>query len=196
MNDKYAKYLRSNPWNRKKQEAFSLFGRKCKKCSSEKNLCIHHGTYDRVFEENVKTDLFVLCTKCHDLYHTLLKGKTTIKKTRDFINDKYDSLLDVSKYDKDQERLKRKKITKKQYIFQKNQKQKVKVEKVRKELRKNNVKESRLKFARTNYDMTEDRLKKILDIQNAEKISNLKKMLFKGKITQEYFDKSIKEISS
>ena len=83
----YTDYINhSKEWGVKRQETFALKGRECERCQSTKELNVHHGTYARLYYEVVETDLFVLCRECHDLYHSIIKGSTSIKKTKLFIS--------------------------------------------------------------------------------------------------------------
>lgn len=90
MNQKktdYFKYLKSKNWNNKRTEAYRLYGYKCQRCNVNKNLHVHHKTYARFKNENIKTDLAILCDHCHNLYHSLY-SHTGIRTTNEFIKDK------------------------------------------------------------------------------------------------------------
>jgi len=66
----YHKYLRSDDWQLKRQEAFNVFGKACEVCYSDKNgLHVHHITYENIFNENMH-DLQVLCPSCHEKEHS------------------------------------------------------------------------------------------------------------------------------
>lgn len=81
---KYLTYIsNSKEWRIKRNQVIALKGRKCERCSSKKKIHIHHGTYERLYNEEM-SDLFVLCGKCHDLYHTLNK-KISVETTEQFI---------------------------------------------------------------------------------------------------------------
>ena len=82
----YDNYLKSKHWKEKRDECFKEKGKGCQKCYSKLYLHVHHGTYQRFRNENVTTDLFVLCNKCHEEYHSFFSSKeTTIQTTIDFI---------------------------------------------------------------------------------------------------------------
>lgn len=68
----YNDYIKSDEWKLKTKEAFKLFGRNCKRCNSEKNLHVHHMTYNH-FKSEPMSDLCILCKPCHKLYHKLHK---------------------------------------------------------------------------------------------------------------------------
>lgn len=81
----YIDYINNSlEWKIKKQEFFSNKPYKCESCGTTKDIQVHHGTYDRLYKEEM-TDLFALCNKCHTNYHNSIKGKTTIRKTLNFI---------------------------------------------------------------------------------------------------------------
>lgn len=82
----YYEYIDSKEWELKRAQAFALYGRACQKCKKDKKLHVHHMTYAR-FKKELMTDLAVLCNTCHYQYHQLNKN-TSIKKTKDFINQK------------------------------------------------------------------------------------------------------------
>lgn len=65
----YLAYIRSNAWQDKRQEVFAIHGRQCVRCGGFKNLQCHHKTYERLGNENAKTDLEVLCLGCHEAEH-------------------------------------------------------------------------------------------------------------------------------
>jgi 5-methylcytosine-specific restriction endonuclease McrA len=74
---KYLKYLKSSEWQKKRQDAFRIHGRKCKKCPSIRNIEINHRHYRTVFNEDPATDLEVLCHYCHRLHHGRAFGQRT-----------------------------------------------------------------------------------------------------------------------
>lgn len=81
----YQEYIVSEKWFYKREEVFKRKGKKCQKCKSTERLHVHHATYINLGKEDVDKDLFVLCYKCHELYHELIYGGTTIKKTLSFL---------------------------------------------------------------------------------------------------------------
>lgn len=76
----YKEYLKSEKWQKLRKTVFSERGKKCELCLSSKNLHIHHLTYERIFNEDLK-DLQVLCRKCHESTHNITK-KVKSKKTK------------------------------------------------------------------------------------------------------------------
>lgn len=84
---KYLEYINnSEEWKLKRREVFLLKGRQCERCGSKGNINVHHGTYARLFNEDL-TDLFVLCELCHQEYHYLHR-KISVQSTTDFIDGK------------------------------------------------------------------------------------------------------------
>lgn len=57
------------------------------KCWSEKKLNVHHATYERLWNENIETDLFPLCLRCHEFFHKKYVWHI-IANTLDFISTK------------------------------------------------------------------------------------------------------------
>ncbi len=74
----YADYLKSGHWWEVKRRYFRSytvqkdveeFGRPvCKACGAQKNLNLHHATYERLGHEEL-TDLVLLCRDCHGQLH-------------------------------------------------------------------------------------------------------------------------------
>jgi len=87
-NREYESYLRSKKWASKKIEVFGLKGRKCQRCSSEERIHVHHASYERLGNEDILNDLFVLCDNCHNEYHRRNKN-VTIRSTKAFIKKKH-----------------------------------------------------------------------------------------------------------
>lgn len=65
----YDEYLETNHWRVMRQRTFCAHGTRCSKCSSTKNLHIHHKHYKTVGNEDPEHDLIPLCKKCHTLEH-------------------------------------------------------------------------------------------------------------------------------
>jgi 5-methylcytosine-specific restriction endonuclease McrA len=64
----YEEYLKTTKWRNKREELFSLRGKKCEVCGSEKLIQVHHLTYKNIFNEPLE-DLKVLCKNCHTEAH-------------------------------------------------------------------------------------------------------------------------------
>lgn len=65
---RYAKYLSSDAWIRRRNAAVHAAGRACERCGLTGLLHVHHLTYWRVFNE-IPSDLEVLCPACHAEEH-------------------------------------------------------------------------------------------------------------------------------
>lgn len=69
--DRYIEYLQSDHWKDVRRRAIERANFHCIICGNTQDLEVHHNSYDRLGGEHVD-DLAVLCTKCHELYHTHL----------------------------------------------------------------------------------------------------------------------------
>ena len=69
----YKNYLKSDHWKklRERKISGSPF---CFICHLEKNLHVHHKSYKRLYQENIKS-LKVLCNRCHHDVHFNKEGK-------------------------------------------------------------------------------------------------------------------------
>ena len=68
--DHYEKYLNSKAWSEIREECFNHFGRQCLFCSNPATQ-VHHRDYTNIGKENFLTDLSVLCSDCHKIFHKL-----------------------------------------------------------------------------------------------------------------------------
>lgn len=80
----YNDYISSEEWFKKRKLALKFHGKSCKKCGTSKRLHVHHMTYVNFKNENIETDLTVLCKKCHEKYHSKYKH-ASIDTTQLFI---------------------------------------------------------------------------------------------------------------
>lgn len=64
----YREYLQSEAWKAKRKAALIRDGLRCQLCGHEKNLHVHHITYDRIYDEDLD-DLITLCNECHSRLH-------------------------------------------------------------------------------------------------------------------------------
>ena len=55
-----------------------IIGRKCKECGVRKNLTIHH--LDGNKKDNIRSNLKLLCRKCHDKIHGINPTEKRSKK--------------------------------------------------------------------------------------------------------------------
>ena len=81
------KYTRTKEWRKKRIETFLKKWKKCMKCWTEKKIEVHHATYERIWDENVETDLFPLCKRCHEFFHKKYEWHF-IKNTLEFLSTK------------------------------------------------------------------------------------------------------------
>jgi len=65
----YLEYLKTDEWAQKRAVAIEQAGNRCRVCNGKGGLVVHHRTYDRLGDEH-DDDLTVLCSKCHNLFHT------------------------------------------------------------------------------------------------------------------------------
>jgi len=73
MDSKYRKYLQSKEWLETRLDILTT-RKKCERCGSKHQLQVHHKTYKNIFNEE-PDDLELLCAKCHQNEHNLLKPK-------------------------------------------------------------------------------------------------------------------------
>ena len=65
----YKEYLQSDEWQVKRKAALLRDGLRCQLCRGEKNLHVHHITYDNIYNEPL-SDLITLCKQCHSKLHS------------------------------------------------------------------------------------------------------------------------------
>ena len=71
----YKEYLKSPAWYALRQQALSDSGHCCRLCNYPHMLNVHHRKYPKVLGTEPVTDLIVLCSKCHKLFHEKLSFK-------------------------------------------------------------------------------------------------------------------------
>lgn len=64
----YHEYIQSKAWIKKRWAVIVRRGFKCESCGSDKELHVHHLTYERLGKEKF-SDLQVLCRVCHEGVH-------------------------------------------------------------------------------------------------------------------------------
>lgn len=64
----YSEYLQTPEWAEKRDAAILRAGGRCQVCNDDRQLNVHHRTYERV-EDDAPEDLVVLCRRCHELFH-------------------------------------------------------------------------------------------------------------------------------
>jgi len=65
----YNKYLRSGSWKKFRQTILDLRGRECQLCQSKHDIQVHHMSYKRVGNEDIR-DVLVVCGECHSFIHS------------------------------------------------------------------------------------------------------------------------------
>lgn len=76
----YNKYIETDEWHERSEQRKILDGYKCVICKSDKNLDVHHITYDRKGHEDIRHDLVTLCHDCHMKLHEEIKYAEEINK--------------------------------------------------------------------------------------------------------------------
>lgn len=64
----YEKYLQTPEWRIRRNRTLSDAGYTCQRCGVQRQLQVHHKTYDRLGAE-LPEDLEVLCRGCHEGHH-------------------------------------------------------------------------------------------------------------------------------
>lgn len=64
QHDKYIRYLSSDSWRQKRNDALIFYGENCGVCGSKFNLQVHHRNYKNLYRETM-SDLMILCRHCH-----------------------------------------------------------------------------------------------------------------------------------
>lgn len=68
MDNNYKKYLNSKEWKERRLQRLEIDGYKCACCGTDKNLNVHHLTYDMIGSEEMD-DLITMCKDCHKSIH-------------------------------------------------------------------------------------------------------------------------------
>lgn len=66
--EQYQRYLDGEVWEVLACKVKARDGGRCMVCDRSSNLCVHHRTYIRIYQERLK-DLVTLCQPCHELFH-------------------------------------------------------------------------------------------------------------------------------
>lgn len=85
---KYAQYLKSDEWARKREKLFLLVGRQCEFCKKSGIVEVHHLVYDRIENERL-TDLVVVCKECHPILDTHRKAHKLQRNFSRWVYSKY-----------------------------------------------------------------------------------------------------------
>ena len=85
----YKVYIKSKWWEKRKNQYFKIYGRKCQICGSSSYIQVHHIVYkDLGFEEDA--DLAGLCQSHHEQFHSIYGVKKDMTKdfTEFFVDEK------------------------------------------------------------------------------------------------------------
>ncbi len=84
----YLRYIKSNKWASIKKRVLARDHQKCVKCGTNKDLEVHHLTYEHLYkEENYLYELITLCKKCHEKETN--KGKQVYSKYKEITSKQY-----------------------------------------------------------------------------------------------------------
>jgi len=76
--ERYLAYLRTDIWQKKREEALIRAERMCEKCHTSRYLDVHHKNYHRVGGDELPRDLQVLCRPCHRAAHVTVDQRSAI----------------------------------------------------------------------------------------------------------------------
>lgn len=84
----FYQYIKTQAWEEMRQKVFRRDGFRCVVCGEEKNLNVHHLTYENLGAEKV-SDMITLCRTCHQGIH---EGKTIEQLKREITYDRDDDM--------------------------------------------------------------------------------------------------------
>lgn len=67
----YKEYLQTDHWKNTRKKALYKANYRCQLCNDNKNLHVHHRTYENLGQETTQ-DLTVLCKPCHEKHHGII----------------------------------------------------------------------------------------------------------------------------
>lgn len=107
----YNKYLESEYWQGIRKSIYKRDNYKCRLCNSDKDICVHHRTYEHIGNE-ILEELITMCRRCHHRFHKInpetsytyyinqieneklkLKRDNDILLIEDFINNNNDKFV-------------------------------------------------------------------------------------------------------
>ena len=83
--DKYAEYINSPEWRKKREERLKYDNYHCRACGSTEDLECHHVTYDHFGDEPIE-DLITLCKECHSAITNSIRERRYRKNEIKIIN--------------------------------------------------------------------------------------------------------------
>lgn len=84
---KYADYIKSPEWSRRRYKFMLKYGHSCVICESSDNIHVHHISYRHIGRE-LDSELVVLCSFHHSEYHKEYGVTRENKNTHKFIEEK------------------------------------------------------------------------------------------------------------
>lgn len=72
----YDEYLKTEHWQTVRSGAIERAGGRCQLCNDDRDLHVHHRTYERRGSEE-PTDVVALCKSCHERFHEVVNGRPT-----------------------------------------------------------------------------------------------------------------------
>jgi len=78
---RYADYMKSPAWFKKRYYAFYLLGKVCEICGTRKGINVHHNNYGALGSERPRADLVIMCAGCHLAFHKLIPAQKLGKKS-------------------------------------------------------------------------------------------------------------------
>ena len=88
----YTEYLKTKDWKDKRDIKYSKAHKRCAICGESRNLDLHHLNYKDLYSVET-TDLRVLCRRCHNISHDLMKNGKIV-----FSSESHHSRFAVIKY--------------------------------------------------------------------------------------------------
>lgn len=74
----YQEYLNDDWWKSFKGLVLRFWEHRCALCNSNKNIDVHHRTYERLHEEKI-SDCIALCRSCHKRHHKWIESPSDWK---------------------------------------------------------------------------------------------------------------------
>lgn len=96
MSIDYQEYLLSETWQERRKAALEWAENRCQICNSDKELNVHHRTYERLGNERL-ADLTVLCKQCHSSHHMTANKEAQLQILRGYLQGKVDADVFVAK---------------------------------------------------------------------------------------------------
>ena len=114
--EEHRKYINSDLWKTKREEALAHHGHRCASCGTTKNIQVHHISYLRLSHngpgKETMEDLIPLCGRHHQLVHKLIDelkerkifpvitGKKLLRKRLNLLNLVNPRIFDADKNQK------------------------------------------------------------------------------------------------